>query len=224
MCLIEGLDANDVKGLMCWGFRESYCLYNGLSYAIRGLLEDQTRGVVWYSEPHLRVSLIVGGQTLQVSAAFRHSKCARFCTNGKGLLNFTCSMCAQIPQENDFKKKVLREDHAIDKRDTRTTSGGRRVGYLTLGELFRHGRDMRKKLRLEKLNHWSARARIVQLKVKRPTLKEMAKESSSKQNLLKFCNNILNAHRSGAFGGRHVLWDFMKDVAQNLNRDSRRNR
>ena len=64
----------------------------------------------------------------------------------------------------------------------------------------------------------------MQLKVKGPTLEEMAKESSSEHNLLKFCNNILNAHRTGAFGGRGALWDFLKDVAQNLNRDSRGNR
>jgi len=35
--------------------------------------------------------------------------------------------------------------------------------------------DMKKKLRFEKLNHWFAKARVVQLKVKQPILKEIAK-------------------------------------------------
>lgn len=122
-------------------------------------------------------------------------------------------MCAHIPQENDFKKRVFREDLSIDKKGSRTTSGGRRVGCLTIVEFVRHGEDMRKKLTLEKLNHWSARARTVHLKVKRPTLKEMARQSSFEHDLLKFCNNILNAHKIGAFGGRAALWDFIQDIA-----------
>ena len=87
---------------------------------------------------------------VKVSGAFQHVECVRFCTDGKGFQDLTCSMCAQIPQENDFKKKVLREDRAIKKRGSRTTCGGRRVGYLTVAELVRHGMYMRKKLRLEK--------------------------------------------------------------------------
>jgi hypothetical protein len=70
MCLTEDLDANAVKGLMCSGFRASYCLYNGLSYAVRGLLEDQMSGAVWFSEPHLCASLIVGGKGVKISGAF----------------------------------------------------------------------------------------------------------------------------------------------------------
>lgn len=42
--------------------------------------------------------------------------------------------------------------------------------------------------------------------------------ASHDHNVLKFCINIIAAHCSGAFGGRPALWDFMKDVARNLNR------
>jgi len=62
----------------------------------------------------------------------------------------------------------------------------------------------------------------VQLKVKRPTLRESTKNALSDSNLMKFCN-IISAHRIGAFGGKHALWDFMKDVAANLNKDDRGN-
>ena len=36
--------------------------------------------------------------------------------------------------------------------------------------------------------------------------------------MLSFCNNILAAHRTNAFGGKPALWDFLRDVAANLNR------
>lgn len=72
--------------------------------------------------------------------------------------------------------------------------------------------------------HLAARARIVQLKVKRPTLRELAKEASSEHNVTKFCTSIINAHKSGAFGGKPALWDFFSDVAQNLNRNARGSR
>lgn len=49
----------------------------------------------------------------------------------------------EIPKQNDFKKRVIREDQAIEKRGSRTTGAGKRVSYLTIPELVRHGRDMR---------------------------------------------------------------------------------
>ena len=55
------------------------------------------------------------------------------------------------------------------------------------------------------------------MKVKRPTLKEHALSASNKHNVYKFCGDILSAHRCGALGGRSALWDFMKDIAANLN-------
>ena len=78
-----------------------------------------------------------------------------------------------------------------------------------------------KKLRIERMNHCLARANIVRLKVRCPTLKEVANECSQQANVLKFCNNIISAHRTGAFGGKPSLWDFMKDVASNLNRSKK---
>lgn len=53
--------------------------------------------------------------------------------------------------------------------------------------------------------------------MKRPTLKESAFNASNEHNLYKFCNDILSAHRSGSFRGKLALWDFIRDVAANLN-------
>ena len=94
---------------------------------------------------------------------------------------------------------------------------------MQLSELAKHGRDLRRKLKAKKLLHLTAKARIVQLKVKRPSLRELARDASGSHNVLKFCHSILNAHRCGAFGGKLALWDFLHDVAQNVSRDDRGN-
>ena len=110
------------------------------------------------------------------------------------------------------------------KRGHRTTTVWIRLGYLGVYEVSKHTRELSIKYRLEKLHYWHARTRIVQLKAKRPTMRESAINATSDGNMMKFCNNIINAHRIGAFGGKLGLWDFMKDVAGNLNRKGRGNR
>ena len=133
-------------------------------------------------------------------------------------------MCSQIPHENDFRMRIQREDHNLVKRGYRSTAGGIRLGYLSVSEVSKYAKELSKKSRLQKLHYWDARRRIVQLKVKRPTMLESARNATSDNNLIKFCNNIISAHRTGAFGGKPGLWDFMKDVAANLNRSDRGNR
>ena len=54
-------------------------------------------------------------------------------------------------------------------------------------------------------------------------MRESARNALSDNNLIKFCNINISAHRIGAFGGKEGLWDFMKDVAANLNRKNSRN-
>jgi hypothetical protein len=39
-----------------------------------------------------------------------------------------------------------------------------------------------------------------------------------RKDVLQFCNNILSTHHTNAFGGKFSLWDFLKDVARNINR------
>ncbi|KAL3693747.1 hypothetical protein R1sor_007398 [Riccia sorocarpa] len=48
----------------------------------------------------------------------------------------------------------------------------------------------------------------------------MVHEAVNCKDVLTFLRNICRAHRSGAFGGKEALWDFLKDVGQNLNMKS----
>jgi len=130
---------------------------------------------IWFSELHLLACLSVNEAVGCISGAFRHKDYVRFCTNGKGFVNLTCSKCTQIQHENDFTKKVVRKDHAMDKRNSRSIVSGRRIGYLTIAKFIYNGRGMRKKLKFEKLNHKVAKARIIQLKVQHPTSRRWSK-------------------------------------------------
>ena len=66
---------------------------------------------------------------------------------------------------------------------------------MSIIELAKHGREISKKLKVKKLLHLLACARIVQLKVSRPSLRELAREASSgENNVLKFCHSIINGH------------------------------
>ena len=212
---------NALLGSLCWGFRGPHCIYGGLSYCVSELLNDLHVGSVWYPEPHLIASFTKRSKVIKISGTFRHTSCIRVDKFGKGFPDFSCKMCSSIPQENDFYKRVVREGFSVEKRGSRSTGDGRRLAYLSTSELAGHGRNVRRELKRQKLLHRTAQARIVQLKVKRPRLRDLASEASCGHNVIKFCQSIINAHRSGALGGKLALWDFLCDVAQNLNRDRR---
>lgn len=216
-------DRSDLFQYMCWGFRGPFCSYAGKKYEVMRLLHDSIPGLKWFPEPYIKGKILVNGDLVDVEGCFRHTECLRFAAV-EPWIGLTCPMCARIPQENDFNLRVRREDRNIDKRGSRSCQPGRRLDYLWIVEVGHHSRELAKKFKLEKMYHWAAKARIVQLKVKRPTLREVARESSASGNVLKFCNDILAAHRSGAFGGKPALWDFMREVAANLNRTGRGHR
>jgi hypothetical protein len=50
-----------------------------------------------------------------------------------------------------------------------------------------------------------------------PNLKDISHECLNRKDVMLFCQNIVAAHRTGAFGGKPTLWDVFRDVAQNLN-------
>ena len=58
---------------------------------------------------------------------------------------------------------------------------------------------------------------MAQLKMTKRGLKLSAIESFNRKDVLALCNNILAAHRTNAFGGKPAFWDFLRDVAANLN-------
>jgi hypothetical protein len=60
-------------------------------------------------------------------------------------------------------------------------------------------------LKLQRLYRWAAKRRTMQFKIKRPTLKEAIQSAMECHDLLKFCQNIIAAHQTGAFGGKGAL-------------------
>ena len=220
---LPGISSCAIASIMCYGFRGPIVEYGGNSYPVESLLNDRHCGVLWYPEPHLRAKIDIQGQAVLVSGAFCDIHCSRLSVSREPFPNLTCSMYALIPVQNDFRMRIRREEHALIKRGHRSAASGIRLGYLSAVEVCKHTRSLSRKLRLEKLHYSHATTRIAQLKAKRPTLRESANNASSDDNLIKFCNNIISAHRIGAFGGKPALWDFLKDVAPNLNRKDQGN-
>lgn len=62
---------------------------------------------------------------------------------------------------------------------------------------------------------WWLKARLVVLSVRIRSLKEANIECIHRKDVRRFCNNIIEAHRQGKFGGKPALWDFFQDVAKN---------
>jgi len=165
------------------------------------LLNDRHCGIDWYLEPHLSAKIQVKGRVVKVNGGFWHRKYSCMSMAEEPFKNLTCSICALIPLQNDFKMRIIREDFVVTKRGHRSTTSGIRLGYLSTYKVNKHTRNMSKQLRLKKLHYWHARTRFVQLKARRPTLRESAKNAASDNNLIKFCNNIISVYRIGPLEG-----------------------
>jgi hypothetical protein len=203
---------------MCWGYWGKQCAYANKSYAMQGLLQDPKPGVNWVQESYVVANVGCEGSVKIVRGTFRHITYVRLSTFGLLFPNLTCSSCSKIPQEKDFRMQVMREDRSLEKRGTRGTASGHRLGYIFVLELAKSCRIITKKYRIERAFHVHNWRRVAQLKMCKPLIKELHKTGDVQTDLMRFCTNIVSAHRTSAFGGKLALWDFMKDVARNLNR------
>jgi hypothetical protein len=196
-------------------------LYAGKSYDIRGLLIDPKPGKNWEPEPLTKATFECDGSSHVIDGCFHHRSCARFSLLGEPFIDFCCPECQVIPKETDFRLRVLCEDDSLTKRGSRSIGLGRQLGYLSTSELASQSRLLHMKLNHEKLKVWYHKKKVVQLRVSRPDLKDVSLECIHPKDLLVFCQNIVATHRSGAFGGKPALWDFLRDVAQNLNENTK---
>jgi hypothetical protein len=76
---------------------------------------------------------------------------------------------------------------------------------LSVLELADHSRILKKKFMIERTYHAHQKRRVVELKVYKPLLKELQRSGDVKNDILKFCTNIVLAHRISAFGGKAAL-------------------
>jgi hypothetical protein len=218
--LAEGTRDSNMR-LLYWGYWKSSCPLNsraGGLYDICSLRLDTFVGGNWSHEPNVSASFIVNNVTHIIQGTFRHSKYLRLSTVSSGFPNFTCLFCEKIPQEYDFRMRVRREEANLVKRGERTIGARRRSGYLQVKELGIVNRGISKKYNRLKVAHWCQKARVTLFKTKRPNLKISSLSSLEQRDILGFCRNIVDAHRTSAFGGKKALWLFLKDIAANLNR------
>lgn len=168
-------------------------------------------------EPCTTIEFRCSRDLVIVQGCFRHTRCSKMSSSDFPLTNFMCFECSRIPQKDDFRKRVIRESASVEKRGTRYAIRGRRIDYLGHHELALHGRVVARKLKFERALLWQTKTQVVQLKRAHRSLKLNATENFICEEVFAFYNNILSTHRTNAFGGKPALWDFLRDVAANLN-------
>ena len=213
-----GMKSDSILSLLCWGYWNKITKYAGKVYQIDALLNDPKPGALWSAKPNTSAEFIYKNKKVVVTGCFQHVHCKWLTFTGTPYTNFSCDKCSELVLAKDFRFRVLREGRALVKQGLRGTECGRRVDYLSSTKLAAHSRQLAKKFRHEKAMKWVLKARVAQLKVKQWGLKLSALENFNREDVLSFCNNILAAHRTNAFGGKPALWDFLWDVTKNLNR------
>jgi hypothetical protein len=116
--------------LVCWGLWQKFVYVDGCETDVKPFLLDQKQGANWSCEPYLEVEIDFEGQLIVIDGCFRHRACQRFDVSLEGYADFTCKLCACIPQEPDFRGRIRREHEAEEKRGRRDTGQGRRLDYL----------------------------------------------------------------------------------------------
>jgi hypothetical protein len=101
-------------------------------------LHDPFLGFAWVAKPQTKMELKLRCLEYKIDGCFQHRDCPWIFNFGEPFINLTCDVSSRIPQEPDFRKKVVLEDVAIIKRGARRTRFGRRLGYLSIHELSAH--------------------------------------------------------------------------------------
>jgi hypothetical protein len=153
----------------------------------------------------------------KIDGFYKHRNFPWIFNFGEPFINLICDVCSRIPHELDFREKVIQEDATIVKRGARGRGFGRRLGYLSIHELFTHSCAICKKYQTAKFAHWYQKGIITQLKMSRPSFKASSLECLKRNDVFQFCSNILSTHHTNSFGGKLALWDFLKYVARNVN-------
>ena len=58
---------------------------------------------------------------VEIGSTLRHSLCRRLSITNRPSDNLTCSICMEIPQEDDFRLTILQEDFAPEKKGSEDT-------------------------------------------------------------------------------------------------------
>jgi len=89
-------------------------------------------------------------ETKITEGCFRHKDCKRVSMDGAPFEDLTCTRCARISQQVDFRHRVMRKKLSLEKRDTRSSAWGRRLGFLQKHELFQYSKHRTYEIRLAK--------------------------------------------------------------------------
>ncbi len=99
---------NYILGLLCQGYWSKNCKYaTNKTFETHHLLQDPLLGFAWIPKFQSKVEQNLGSLKYKIDGYFRHKNCKRLLTFGEPFTNLTCATCFQIPQEPNFRKKVV---------------------------------------------------------------------------------------------------------------------
>lgn len=219
--MAQGSSFPHLDSLLCWGlWRESY-KYGKYRRPVKAILNDQPKvDALWYAVAQVEREVwnISDQRTCVIKGLFRHQQCNLVSALGGGFTDLTCEKCWSILKEHDFRFRVLRELEAVEKRGTRGTGQGRRLGYLTMPEIQLQARTYRTGISRAKQVERQLKHRILMLQKRDSKLRDLCVDSANKNDILKFCNSLSLAHRRGAFGGKLAVRDLLQDIVANISR------
>jgi len=76
-------------------------------FEVHNLLLDPFLGFAWVEERQTKVELKLGCWEHKIDGCFKHRNCPWIFNFGEPFINLTCDASFQIPQELDFRKKVV---------------------------------------------------------------------------------------------------------------------
>jgi hypothetical protein len=104
-------------------------------------------------EPYVIALFECSGVLKHIIGTFRHRKCSTLSLASAPFTNFTCAAYSRIPQEMDFRMRIMREQTTHEERGDRDTRFGRRLGHLSVLELAKHSQNITKQWHAEHQAH-----------------------------------------------------------------------
>ncbi|CAM6082507.1 unnamed protein product [Calypogeia fissa] len=183
--------ASSSKGIndqstLCWGLWQDTVIVNGEVSDIKPFLLDQLRGKLWYSEPYVCAKLHFPNSIKLVKGCFRHINCKRINANQVSFTNFTCDVCATIPQEKDYYCRVWREQRSIEKRGQWDTGNGRRFEVLSIEELPKVVREKNRSYRKVVRENWMLKVKLMRFKAKKKSFSRVQEEFANRSEVSLF--------------------------------------
>jgi hypothetical protein len=180
------------------------------------VLLNDARGGSWYAEPHVHLTIPEriphgGSDDAMISertvvGTFRHDDCSWVSNDGERFPDFTCRSCATIPNENDFRFRLVRRREGTHRKSRS------RLDQMPTPRLLEAAQALSAKNRAERQRLYYICARLVATNARVRKWRDRALEGAKRGELKKMVDELTTAYEAGKFKEKRALWNFLKDI------------